>query len=204
MNAQIQIDACMIEERMFKCFNLTADFIKSDYIDYGWYVNHNYILKWLDFIGPVVTFPILAALAFVCNLLVVLTITITNRRNKKDSPFDSKMFDYILANSVINCVECLVYQLKLVTICISPGAIFCSVIKDSSIAIFIGDYINGYFGETMKTASIITSLCFSLQRYVETSDQKSTFLARCAKIKVKTAVFTIMTISAHFISYQIL
>ena len=123
-------------------------------------------MSWLDFLGPIITFPIFAVIAFILNLLVLV---ILDKRNRDVGLFESKIFDYILANSVFICIECLLYQLKFLTICISPGAISCSSVRASEVVKFIGIYVIGYLGETIKTCSVNASSCSSVQRYAETS-----------------------------------
>ena len=193
---QSQLDECDFEYRLSLCPN------SSDYLPlgptrhYSSYYDTVYVFKWLDFIGPVVTFPIFALLGFALNLITILVIR--SKKNKAEKLFEARLFKYILMNSIFNCLECFIYQLRLVNICISPGAIYCSSIKNTSFGLAIGTYINIFLAESLKTCSILTGLLFSLERYSDTSKTKNKFIVWCGKISIKRIIF--LVISASIIS----
>ena len=131
---------------------------------YFYYFDTVYVFEWLELIGPVITSPILAAIAFVLNLIVILIIR--SKKNKKEKLFESRMFSYILFNSIFNCIECFIYVFKLLNICLGTNTLYCSDLRLEPVFQYLG-IVLGYLSETMKTCSIVTGLFFSLERYVD-------------------------------------
>ena len=188
-------DLSAIEHKLDMCFNLTnSSFIHSEDRFYPNYYDVLYVFKWLEFIGPVVTFPIVTTVAFVLNLIIILIIK--NKKNKKEKLFESKMFKFILLISVFNCIECLIYEFRLMGICLGVNSIFCSAIRSSKVVEYFGASVTGYLSEVMKTCLIITGLFFSIQRYIDTSKSKNRFANKFAELKVKRLGFTVVVISA--------
>ena len=57
-------------------------------------------------------------------------------------------------------------------------------------------FVVGYFGEIMKTSSIISSLLFSLQRFIESTKSKRDFLNQFANFNIKLIAFFVVSLSA--------
>ena len=186
---QSELDECEFESKLAICSDLTRYANKTT--SYVTSYDITYVLKWMEFIGPIVTFPIVSALSFILNLIVILVIK--SKDNKKAKLFESKIFQFILLNSSFNCVECLICELKLMSMCLDEGSIFCSNIRTYTVTKYATITI-GYLSETIKTCSILTGLLFSLQRYVETSQTKNVLLNGFAKSRIhKIAILVIFS-----------
>ena len=66
----------------------------------------------------------------------------------------------------------LYYEFKLMGMSMGEYTIYCSSVRFQMKQFTI--FINGYFSETVKTASIITGLLFSIVKYTETSETENT------------------------------
>ena len=165
---------------------------------YSDYYDSVYVFKWLEFIGPVLTFPILSAIAFLFNLIVILVIN--SKKNQSEDLFKARMFRYISINSAFNCLECLIYELRLINICIFPGSIYCSSIRSTSVSLFIGVYVTGYLSEAFKTCSMITGLLFSIERYLDTSKSRSKLLNFSTNFKSSRGIILTITASSLILS----
>ena len=198
-----ETDAQLIEGKLAQCFNLSGQIISEPYVE-KFYFNMNnviYVLKWFEFIGPVVTFPIASAVAFFLNLLVILIIT--SKRNKAEKLFETRMFKFILLNSVFNCSECLIYQFRLLNMCMGINTVYCSSVRLFPSFETLG-VILGYLSETMKTCSIVTGLMFSMQRYVEATKTENKHLKRFAHSKFRRLVFFLVFLSGFASSTKVL
>ena len=172
---QDELDTCNISNKLSLCSELNIT-IKKSFTRFKALsrLDFVYILKWAELIGPVITFPIVSAAGFLLNLLTILVIM--SQGNKVEQLFDGKLFKYIILNSAFNCIECFIHLFKLVNICMGPDSVFCSSIISSYFAQYFAVYVTGFVGETMKSCSIITGLLFSLQRYIDTSQNKNPIL----------------------------
>ena len=153
----------------------------------------NYALKWAELIGPIITFPILSAVSFLLNLTVILVIK--NKKNQEAKLFQSKIFKYILMNTAFNCVECLICELKLTSMCLGEGSIYCSTIRTFKATKYVTISL-GYMSETMKTCSIFTGILFSLQRYEETSKSKNQWLQKLSETRMSTIAILVILSSS--------
>ena len=179
----VSLKECQIKDKLSMCFNASSDSTpKSSHFYFG-QQDLIYTLKWFELIGPVISFPIVSALGFVLNLLVILVIL--KPRKTKEQLLDSKIFKYILLNSTFNCLECLIYQFKLMSTCIGLHSTFCSSIIYTQFTYYFSIILNGYMSETLKSCSILTGLLFSLQRYVETSKNELRILVAFSKVGMR-------------------
>lgn len=126
-----------------------------------------YAFQWLEFIEPIVLFPLVSLLALLFNLLSILIIR--DKHNQKEYFSNQPIFKYVLLNSIFNCIECFIAPFRLMSVCIESGSVYCSSLKRSLPVQYFRLYVIGYFGEAMKTSSILTCLLFSVVRYLETS-----------------------------------
>ena len=184
------LNKCDVIETLSACFNVSSFGLPKSSSLYFGEQDLVYTLKWLEFIGPVISFPIVSAIGFILNLLTILVIL--KKRNAKEQLVDSKMFKYILLNSSFNCAECLIYQFKLMTTCIGIDSLFCSSIVFTRFSYYFSIIVNGYLSETMKSCSILTGLLFSLQRYVETSKTANRFLVAFSKVRMRFITFLLI------------
>ena len=91
-----------------------------------------------------------------------------------------------------NCLECLIYEFKLMGICLGVDSIYCSQIKGNFYVQFFNIIFTGFLSESMKTASNLAGLFFSLQRYAETSKSENRFLKIFSVIRARKMVLVIL------------
>ena len=177
------LESCEFDKRLSLCSNFSLFFnnIDENYMDALY--KSLYILNFIEFVGPVITFPIFAAIALILNLLVILIIR--SDKNSKEKLFDSKMFKLIEMNSLFICIECFIYQFRLFGLCLGPSSIYCPPVSlhyssflKSSLAMM------AYFGEAMKSSSMIAGLLFSIQRYIEATKSENKLLKRISGLRM--------------------
>ena len=156
------------------------------------YFDFFYALEWIEFLGPIITFPIIAAMSFFFNLIIILVIT--NKKNKSLKLFEAKMFDYILLTSVFNCLECFIYEFRLIGMCMGIYSVYCSTIRVN--AKYFTVIVNGFMSETVKTASIFTGLLFSIVRYAETSQTDNRIMKNLFGVKIQKIAFWVLGVSS--------
>ena len=190
-----QKDDQLIEQMLTRCFNMSSEVFGKSYEDKLYFNSRDvtYVLKWLEFTGPIITLPIVAACAFILNFLVILVIT--NKKNKEEKLFETRMFDYIMLNSVFVCLECFICEFKLLNYCLGVNSLYCSSVKYFSLLNVLGR-VTGYIGETMKTCAIGTGLLFSIQRYIEATKTENRHLKRLSQIKFRRIVLALVAFSA--------
>ena len=122
------IEVCNLSARLDFCKNL-ASFENSNpnTQTYSDYFDKVYILKWLERIGQVAAFSPLSGVAFILNFIIIFAVK--SKANKREKIFKAKMFNYTVINSVFNCIECMIHELRLIHICIYRNSVFCSSIK---------------------------------------------------------------------------
>lgn len=158
-----------------------------------------YILKWIMFILSIILMPIVAAIGFSLNLLIILIIL--NKENQKQFFQHQRMFTYMLFNSLFNMIECFLSMFKLMSYCLGTNSPFCSTVMKNLVAQYFKLYFVIYFGEVMKTSSILTSLAFSFERLIVTSGSK---MCICNKFqRMNLIVFMVIVLIFSFgISYN--
>ena len=104
------------------------------------------------------------------------------------------MFNYLVVNYVFNVIECFLSIFTLINECLGEGSIYCSSIMMSQLAIVYKIYILSYFGEAMKTCSVITMFLFSLERFKITANlSKIWILNKLSKMKMsRIIIFTLL------------
>ena len=193
---QAELSSCNISHYSLLCSNISV----TNQV-HKWPLHSNrqdmiFILTWAELIGPIISFPIVSALGFVLNFISILVIK--SPKNKKEKLFEEKMFRFILMNSTFNCIECLIYQFKLMSMCLGSGSIFCSKVRTSIFVQNFAIYVTGFLSETMKTCSIMTSVLFSLQRYIDTSKKEHRFMKLLTGAKIAKIAFIVIDISCLF------
>lgn len=135
----------------------------------GWlFTDHDLsnMLNWIEFIGPIITFPIISFTGLVLNLAIILILT--NKTNRREHFKGEKLFKFILLTATFNFVECLVSILKLINICLGSNALYCSSVVNTEWSQYLRVYLIEYLGEAMKTCSTLSNLAFSLERLLST------------------------------------
>ena len=128
-----------------------------------------YVLEWAELLGPIITFPFISLLGFICNLLIA--IVISNKHNKKEIFKGERIFQYMFVNSIFNMIECLISIFTLMSECIGPQSVYCSSVMKYLVVQYFKIYFIQYFGEVMKTCSILSVLAISFERYCKTVDK---------------------------------
>ena len=154
----------------------------------------SYVLNWLELIGPIYTYPVISAVGIITNLLIIIVIRhkcnseIIDLKNKNSQ----RMFNYIIINSSLNILECLISSFTLMSECLGMGSLFCSSIMEENFTQYIKIYMINYFGEVVKTASVLVMILFSWERYTITVDKEN----RLSKANLYIIVIAVILISS--------
>ena len=157
-----------------------------------------YYFEWFQFIGPVVLFPIVASIGLISNALIIFTIkSKKNRSLFNENENCKRMFDYIQTNSAFNIIECFLSLFTLMSECLGLNSIYCSTVMTSKYVQLFKIYVVNYFGEVMKTSSVLTMLLFSLERYkiTKNSGSQCKWLLKLSKANLKVVTCLIVIIS---------
>ena len=154
-------------------------------------------LKWIELLGPIITFPIVCFIGLITNTLILLTILL--KRNEKYfgkcHTEEIRMFNYIVANASFNIIECSLSILTLASECLGTNSVYCSSIMKSDFVIYFKIFVVAYFGEVMKTCSLLTTLGFSIERYIITSKTEIFILRKLSEQKLKLILGIIFVLS---------
>ena len=152
-------------------------------------------------LGSIYTFPIVLTIVYVTNIIII--VVIRSKKNEKilfQTDECKRMFDYIVINSLINAIECLISSLTLMTECLGLGSLYCSIIMPDIITLNIKLYVVNYFGEVLKSCSVILMLLFSLERFRLSIGETFTMLDKLSKIKLKWicgCIFLVSILSSY-------
>ncbi|CAM6031612.1 unnamed protein product [Sphagnum compactum] len=155
------------------------------------YFQFSYVFEWLEFVGPVVTFPILAA----------ISVPVQSRHHPWSSPTRAttptsssrpRCSATFCLNSVFNCIECFIYQFQ------AHGHVHGRLLGPTARAsdskwLTSPSTSNGYLSETIKTASILTGLLFSIVRYAETSKTENWLMKIICNAPIRIVSFGVST-----------
>ena len=188
---------CNIEQRRNACINATHNFGESSKISFNQY-SISSALKASKFVGSVILMPFVAFVGFSLNLLTILIIK--SKKNEKEfydkKSSQSRLFNFIVLNSMFNMIECFLNIFGLMNICLGLNSIYCSSIDDTMFAIYFKIILIEYVGEIMKTCSHLTALAFSIERYIETVKCERKVLKLFKKMKLRTfLIFTLIVSS---------
>ena len=153
-----------------------------------------YHLLIAEFIGPIVSFPIISLVGFGLNLLICLVIH--NKKNQKNIFKGERIYKYMSLNALFNMIECLISMTILTRECLGPHSIYCASTFKMRFFVAFNEYVAGYLGDCMKTCSILTALIFSLERYLITLNSNQPFCKKFQKIKIRYFIVGIVSISA--------
>nr|QVK45832.1 G protein-coupled receptor [Proales similis] len=124
--------------------------------------------------------PAVSLVGLVANLLSVATLRNSNfRKNMKQ-----RMFDQMLANSVIDATVCLIGALGPLSLCIDVNSNFCmlAVVSSKPLRIFF-IVLNQYVSGVLRTWSNCVHIMLSLDRFNLSTDSNHKLLAKFAEIK---------------------
>ena len=79
--------------------------------------------------------------------------------------------------------ECVIACLTMISECLGYESLFCSSIMDYATTQYIKIIVVSYFGEVIKTTSVLMMLLFSFERYKITTDNKNE--SKLSKMKLK-------------------
>ena len=184
---------CNFMTRLEYCNHSNQEALKNEIYTDAYKLTN--VFQWIELVGPVITFPIVSTVGFLFNLLTVLIIR--NKFNQKQFFKNDRLFKYILINSCFNMVDCFLSALTPISECLGENSFFCSSIMYSPVTANFKIYVMQYFGECMKTCSIITMLAFSLERFINSSDdlKKYRLIQKFQYLNLKRFVVCIVILS---------
>ena len=160
---------CHFKQRIEMCHNVTYKEIPLVQKTINRYSIEN-DLKIAKFFNSIIFMPFVSLIGFFLNLLTIMIIK--SKKNEKifydKKTSNSRLYDYIVLNSVFNMIECFLNVFNLMSYCFGLNSIYCSSIDNNIYVIYFKIYFIEYFGEIMKTCSHLTSLAFSIERFIET------------------------------------
>lgn len=189
--SQADYETCQIDRRLELCFNSSTS-IKAvhqvlNLMDFA------YVFKWTELVGPIVIFPIVSALGLVLNF--ISAVILTKKKYQTEIFKGERIYRIILLNCVFNSLECFFSLLSVYGQCIQYSSVFCPSAHDDALFHFIRVYSINYLMESFKTCSILTSLMFSVERYLSVADSKREIVKKYLKLKIKDFVSIISVFS---------
>ena len=172
---------------------VTSDFKAQSSTELTFY-DFIYASELVEYIGPIVTLPIISILGFLLNAFTVLVIR--HKPNKTKYFKENRIFTYMKLNSIFNAIQCFFSSFTLMNECLGYNSIFCSSIQQNIVVQWFKIIFIQYIGESMKTCSIITLLAFSIERYIQTSESKRVIAIKFQNMNIK--VFVTVTLVFSF------
>lgn len=203
---------CNMTQRLNNCYVVNSTEYHDPYFD-SYDVNvalDNTKAILLDIIGPFVS-----AVGLSSNLLIILTIVHNKRKYKnnkiaalksKSDPqgrqllvlLDETMYKYMLINSVVNAIYCLLYLIDLTAEC-SAGVINDLPVRYynsfKGIECVVKDCIVLLLSSTLKLLSNILIIQISLNRYLLLGKEHPKILIKVSEFKVKYVVAISLLVS---------
>ena len=160
-------DRCQFQARLEYCFNASV-YVAAEYEPKMSSYDLIYVVEWIELVGPVIIFPIVSTLGFVVNLLIIVII----RKKKYQTEYfkGAHIYQFMFLNAVFNSIECFISLLSLYGVCIKHQSLFCPSMFEHKYFHDFREHSLNFLSETTKTCSIITSLLFSIERYLSISE----------------------------------
>lgn len=178
---------CNLDEMLSLCFNITSNQVyrQPDQRDFF------YTIHIIELIGPIITFPIVTVIGAITNLLIIFVIY--NKRNESTLNENRRLFTYLAVNSAFNAIECILSSFRLMSECLGTNSLYCSTIMNMESTQKFKIFVVEYFGEVMKTCSVITMLLFSLERYRLTKGKKNRLLDALANVRSRNVFISLVS-----------
>ena len=186
--SQAEYDNCHIRERLELCFNSTTPVeIVHDILNP---LDVEYAFQWIEVIGPFFFFPIVSAIGLALN--VIAAVIITRERYQTEFFQGRRLYKIILLNCIFNSLECFLSLLSVYGQCVLYSSLFCPSAYEEELFHSIRVYSINYLIESFKTCSIMTSLFFSLERFVGMSDSNNKFVRVYSQLSLKPFIYFIL------------
>ena len=164
--------------------------------------DHIYNVKKLKFIFVIIGQPIASFMGIFFNTLILITL----RKRKKNVSIQSTAqkrniklkttFEYIELNSFVNLTASLIFSLQLIVDCIDYSSIYCSQFYFNAFGRIFYIYVINFLGSSLKSSSSLTTLMFSLTRYLMILQKD--YLFKCIpffKLRPKLVLLAILVLS---------
>ena len=152
-----------------------------------------YLFDIMEFVGPIISMPIVAFLGAASNILII--ITIKHKKNKKTYTENKRLLDYLILNSTLNIAECILTSFTLISDCLGTDSKFCSSIMTSFLVQYFRVIVIGYCGEALRTCSLLTILCFSIERYRAAVESSWKIVNKLSQTRMSILIILIVAIS---------
>jgi len=141
-----------------------------------------YDFKFYDYILSIIVFPLICVSGFVFNLLTI--VTLKNKNFTKH--FKTRTYQLVSLNSVVNCMICLIYLLRLTIKCIDPISSFCLVpLITNRFFRYSMLTLTNYIGNSLKSFSNLIHIFIILDRYIFHTEKRCTLIMKFSKIDLK-------------------
>ncbi len=193
-------DKCNFEKRLKMC-NQNETKIKSQiYMNAYDFIQ---IAKTIKFAFVIIGQPIVSFMGIVLNILILIVLRkrkqILNQLpafEKRNSEKSEITFEYIETNSIVNLTASIVYSFQLLIDCVNYSSIYCSKFYFTQFGRLFYLYFINFLGSSLKTSSCLTTLIFSLTRYLMIAQKDHLF--KCIpifKLKPKLVLLAVLIIS---------
>ena len=189
------IKKCNFEQRLQMCHFKNHN-IESRHYFYLNVYDMIYNVKIIKFIFNILGTPIASIMGVILNTIIIIVLHL--RKSNLVSSINVKteiMFDYILIDSVINLLACLLFSFQLVTECIDFTSIYCSSFYFSINGQEFFIYGINFMGTSLKIASSLTTILFSLSRYLIIARKETIFCIRLFKLKPFVMLLVVILLS---------
>jgi hypothetical protein len=154
-----------------------------------------YSIRLADMLFYTFVFPLVGCVGFLLNLLNVLVL-----RNKEClKELKKRLYKFMLLNSTLNCMICLLSAFQFTVRCTTSSGRFCVDTEYNLIARCIYLIVFNYLLSVLKMASNCAHFFTSLDRYVlcikDTKDEKESKLAQLyKKLKLRSIIKSIILV----------
>nr|QVK45971.1 G protein-coupled receptor [Proales similis] len=125
--------------------------------------------KYVEYLFSVIFGPVINVLAFVANLLVILTFRSIKRspqyRKGKLADKNRRMWDYVILNSVFNLILSILFAFGPITSCIEYNGVYCTPFYFTRFSQYYYLFVESYLSNAMRLMSNVTNCMFVLYRY---------------------------------------
>lgn len=180
---------CDYSKRISKC-NLTN--YTNDFFLIPDYYELNYFLNYLKFLNNIIIQPLLCFISFGINILSYLVIT---NKNKKEI-FKHEFCAYMKYYFVLNVFLSVLFQFKLINMCLGYTSVYCSSIRTSYVTQYLY-IVMQYLTKVLKFCSNFCLLMVSFSRY-QMFSSNNTKVISIKRVKVIIGLSFLVSLLINF------
>lgn len=188
------IQACNFATRLGKCKIKEAQFERPQASAHYFYVFDWYELSNLSKL--IFSQYINTTFLFVSLLINVATIVILSNNTIRD-----KMYTFLRINSYVNLIYSFLLVMRYIFYACDKKSIFCVQIYESVYLQYLNLVLTKLVGNSLKTASNMTHISFTLSRYVKITNTTNRFLIKFNNVSVWVYLLVLLVFSTSINAY---